>query len=136
MSYTLVYSPPKLAPLPCECCMHILLVSVTWQGDSITGPVLIFHDELPSSPRETNQQLSCVSAGASWHLPDGIAVEELGANTPFVQLTNGLGTISGLLRNTGVGEPANSNPYNGLWTCRSNAEATGAIPVGIYERGK
>ena len=108
---------------------------MTWQGDSITGPVLIFHDELPKSFGNPDQQLSCMATNASWHLPNGTAVEEFGANTPFRQLTHRLRTSAILLGNTVLELPTNRTTYNGLWTCRSNGEATGAIPVGIYEGG-
>ena len=104
-------------------------VSVTWNNSStITGPVLIFHDE---------GFLSCqssVNVGVAWHLPNRTTVSlgnitELGV---FFQVISSE-RMTSLLLATGL--RASNVEDNGLWSCRLNGDAGSAFPVGLYQRG-
>ena len=116
-----------------------------WNGEEITGPILIFHDEITVDPgipgepftytlgtfQDTGGNLFCVGTGrptVSWRI----------ANGKFRTDTNLAGrspsTLSGyqIIRNDGAAVPSfarltressSTNPtasnLNGLWTCRA-----------------
>ena len=64
------------------------VVSVTWNGTRVTGPILIYHDEILAADPTNSVQINdtapgtliCTSANgavsgiASWHLPNNAAV--------------------------------------------------------------
>ena len=66
------------------------VVSVTWNGTRVTGPILIYHDEILADPTNSVQindtapgTLICdlaVSGIASWHLPNNTAVPNTAAH--------------------------------------------------------
>ena len=100
-------------------------MSVIRNGSTITGPVLIFHDEIRS--------LFChssVDTGVAWHLPNGTTVGNFTRNftrfeVPY-QIISFAG-MSSLLYNM---------KYNGLWSCRLSGDTGSAISVGLYQRGR
>ena len=78
--------------------------------------------------------LSCISAGAFWHFPNGSLVDEFSdaSYKYFTQLM--LSADSRLQRNIAAPVPTEDD-LNGLWTCRLRGNEAGAIPLGIYQRG-
>ncbi len=132
-------------------------VSVTWNGTNITGPVLIYSDELPVDPSATTiaspngpGALICRSddrARISWRYTDGENVRSEAFNDDtFQQIRTGEGvtpSVSQLLLNRVNTEVDNPN-LNGVWHCRLNgarlddyyySRYDGQINVEIFSRG-
>ena len=127
-------------------------MSVTWNGTVITGPVLIYQDELvvdnradPEASPVRDGTLICRSenqAQVGWHLPGKKEVSDSSSSTgtgDFRQTrTNSTATpsVSRLSVNR-EDVSRNESQTNGLWTCRLNQKASDptAISVGIYGRG-
>ena len=133
---------------------HLFLVSVTWNGSTITGPVLIYLDEILVDSHNTTEigdpnrpgALICRSedrARVSWHFTRGSIV---GGST-FKQIRTGAEVTPSLSRLSGNRENAEATAvdFNGVWHCRLNAfgvrddhEDSGyeeQINVGIFSRG-
>ena len=121
-------------------------VTVTWNGTTITGPVLIFQDELVRDDR-TNVLLTPVDgtvicrsenqAQVGWHLANGSFVSTSSTTNHFRQRrtsSSATPSVSRLTTNRPY-EALTSAAANGLWTCRLNAGISTAVPVGIYARG-
>ena len=121
-------------------------VSVTWNGTIITSPVLIYQDELFSDTTLslTNSALVCISrdqTGVFWHLPGRDLVDissfsnfSLSDPDDFRQFRLPAGNLSALY-STRAGIARTDAAANGLWSCRQNGMASGAVPVGIYAGG-
>jgi hypothetical protein len=123
-------------------------VTVIWNGTVVTGPVLIYQDELvvydgaippPSSlDGPGSHTLFCrstTSAGVAWHLANGTIINPT-SSTAFHQRTTGPGVIpseSALVHYVNI--TVSSDSHNGLWTCQLNGTFTGSFPVGVYQRG-
>ena len=120
---------------------------MTWNGTSITGPVLIYQDELvvddsasPTATRIRNGILICTSQDqhrVGWHNVQGNSIFE-DETHDFKQTRTGSGVTPSVSR-LSVNEEYISRPEavaNGLWTCRLNGSASvpAPIPVGIYDR--
>ena len=126
--------------------LHNIVVTVTWNGTSITGPVLIYQDELvvdnrasPTATPTRSGTLKCTSQDqqrVGWHLPDGTSICEDGTGD-FRQIRIGSGVTPSVSRLSVNREDVSrdDDSTNGLWTCRLNGESSVSIPVGIYERG-
>ena len=108
-------------------------MSIVLETVPITEPRLLYHDEIPTTALEQDA-LRCISAGASWHFPNGSLVDEFSGTSDiyFQQLM--LSADSRLSRNIAAPVPTEDD-LNGLWTCRLRGNETGAIPLGIYQRG-
>ena len=121
-------------------------VTVTWNDTAITGPVLIFQDELVrddrgnvlATPRDGT--LICRSenqARVGWHFtPDSNSGQLLTSSSTFhfrQRRTGSTATpsVSRLTTNR-PDEALTSAAANGLWTCRLNGDTSTAVPVGIY----
>ena len=123
----------------------IYIVSVTWNGTEVSGPVLIYHDEVSIVPMTAQGLFSvfnflgcCIlvcrghatSQGVAWHNAHGDRVTTSPLLVPFkfYQNITETGRVSRLARahNTSL------SPFSGLWTCRNHNTA---IPVGLYQRG-
>ena len=128
-------------------------VSVTWNGSTITGPVLIYLDEILVDSHTTTDigdpnrpgALICRSedrATVSWHFTDGIlvTVAPTPSSTTFKQVKSGTGVIPGVSRLSLNRENIDrtDNRTNGLWHCRLNTGSTydEQVDVGIFNRGK
>ena len=132
------------------------VVSVTWNGSRVTGPILIYYDEILADPtklvpvNDTAQgALICtsknfaVSGTARWHLPNNTAVPNTTAHVEgfyqkfaldFINLTT-LRSRSQLSRSQ-QNLMLTDADHNGLWTCRGNNDTQHVpIPVGLYYRG-
>lgn len=109
---------------------------VTWNGTRVTGPVLIYHDEIASSLSRTSQgSLHCrdnTAARVSWYLVDFGPISDHAGR--FKQYRTGIGVIpseSILLQNL-EGTIGGDESLNGLWSCRLSQ----VVFVGIYSRGE
>ena len=122
-------------------------VTVTWNGTTITGPVLIFQDELIrddctnvlATPR--NGTVICRSenrAQVGWHYSNGGLVSTASTSNHFRQRRTGSSATPSVSRLTTnrPDETLTSAAANGLWTCRLNGSLDEAVPVGIYARGE
>ena len=122
------------------------IVIVTWNGTTITGPELIYQDELVSDNRDNVQTddpldgtLICrheTQAQVGWYFANG---GTLSTNTEFHFRQRRTGTtatpsVSRLTTNQ-EDQPLDSIIANGLWTCRLDGDFNVAIPVGIFIRG-
>ena len=125
-------------------------MSVTWNGSDITGPVLIYHDEIlvedtgPFTIGDPSRNGSLVcrhssEAQVGWHTPNGSWVHGPSQlnNFDFKQIRTGDDVTPSMsrlsLNREGIGH--NDSFANGLWSCRLNGQYSGAISVGIYGRG-
>ena len=123
----------------------IIIVTVTWNGTTITGPVLIFQDELVRDDRTDvlatplDGTLICRSentATIGWHFANGGTLS-ITSDFHFRQRQTGTGVTPSVSR-LSTNQPTQVDTRalaNGLWTCRLNEGASGAVPVGIYARG-
>ena len=122
-------------------------VTVTWNGTIITGPVLIFLDELVRDDRTNvlatpmmDGTVICRSenqAQVGWHFANGQFVSGSGTSNHFRQRrtsSSATPSVSRLTTNR-PDEALTSASANGLWTCRLNGGLSTAVPVGIYDRG-
>ena len=130
----------------------------------ITGPILIFHDEItvdPGTPgnlstytlgtfQDTGGNLFCVATGrprVSWRLADGDFRNDTNLNgaspsslSGYQIIRNGDRSFARLTRSSSSTNPTASN-LNGLWTCRVGSEPQDAQVVldnfvfaGLYHR--
>ena len=120
---------------------------MTWNGTTITGPVLIYHDEVltdmetPYTVGDTNRPgaLVCWSTKirayyAAWYWPHDNFVLIPGKNRDFHQVRTQDRRISLLSRTAAyTAAAANGTNRNGLWTCRVHDEW---IPIGLFLRGE
>ncbi len=131
-------------------------VSVTWNGTTITGPVLIYSEELPVNMSANTigdpngpGALICRSedrARVSWHYTRGFIVRGPEETDTFKAIRTGEGvtpSLAQLLLNR-VNTEVNNNDLNGVWHCRLNAsperdninsQFEEQINVGIFSRG-
>ena len=120
--------------------------TVTWNGTTITGPVLIFQDELVTDDRTNvlatprDGTLICRSdnqAQVCWHFANAQLLSTRSTINHFRQRrtsSSATPSVSRLTTNR-PDEALTSAEANGLWTCRLNADISTAVPVGIYARG-
>ena len=119
---------------------------MTWNGTTITGPELIYQDEIISDNRvnvETDDPLNgtliCrheTQAQVGWHFANGQALTT-DLNFHFRQRRTGTSATPSVSRLTTnrPNQPFENIIANGLWTCRLDGVFNSAIPVGIYIRG-
>ncbi len=115
---------------------------MTWNGTTITGPVLIYSDEIPvdmnANTIDQNRPgaLICRSedrARVSWHFTTGIIVGTFTSDTfKQIRTQDEIASISQLLLNRENIEI--NNHFNGVWHCRLNA--TGLRDDNRHERGR
>ena len=121
-------------------------MTVTWNGTTITGPVLIFQDELVRDDRTNvlatprDGTLICRSenqAQVGWLFPNSAFISTSTTNH-FKQRRTSSSTAPSVSRlTTNIPDEAlTSAAANGLWTCRLNGGIGTAVPVGIYARGE
>ena len=119
---------------------------MTWNGAAITGPVLIFQDELVRDDRTNvlatpvDGTVICRSenqAQVGWHFANGVLVSTVSITNYFRQRrtsSSATPSVSRLTTNR-PNKALTSAAANGLWTCRLNGGFSTAFPVGIYARG-
>ena len=121
-------------------------MTVTWNGTTITGPVLIFQDELVRDDRTDvsatpmDGTVICRSenqAQVGWQFANGHIVSTTSTSNHFRQRRTGSSTTPSVSRLTTnrPDEALTDAAANGLWTCRLNGAGSTAVPVGIYARG-
>ena len=125
----------------------LLLVSLTWNGSSVTRPVMIFQDEiliLNDTLSEAINDLSGATAGVllcssqspsgvSWYFANNDVVPDAPASV-FQQIRS-VGNSSLALLSRGMDESDFSSRSSGLWICRLNG-STIEKPVAIYRRNE
>ena len=131
----------------------MFVVTVTWNGTNITGPVLIFQDELVRDDRTNvlatpmDGTLICRSenqAQVGWHYAprsndaNGALLSTMSTTNHFRQRRTSSSATPSVSRFTAnrPNEALTSVEANGLWSCRLNGGITTAVPVGIYARGQ
>ena len=123
---------------------------MTWNGTTLTGPTLIYHDELildGTNPRpldigDVNRTgaLVCRSetrVRASWRTTDGSFFPDTTSRTGTIQqIRTDSTTVPSLSRlSRGTTNVLTDINNNGLFTCRVHNDATSFVHVGIYARG-
>ena len=123
-------------------------MTVTWNGTTITGPVLIYQDEIIPDNRdnvETDPPLDgtliCrheTQAQVGWHFANGQALSDTSTTNHFRQRRTGTTATPSVSRLTTnrPNQPFENIIGNGLCTCRLDGDFNSAIPVGIYIRGE
>ena len=120
---------------------------MTWNGTTITGPVLIYHDEVliynadrpPFTVGDPNRPgaLVCRSTepgNVAWIWPHGFFVVTPPSERDFQQVRTENNNVSLLYRNASyTPEGASNNNRNGLWNC---TQGSSAVPVGLFRRGQ
>ena len=128
-------------------------VSATWNGTNITGPVLIYQDELLVNDTGISESTITVGLNNNGSLvcrsENGTNQETVGWRTPkkavvashkefdFTQTRTAVGmfpSISRLSLNT-AGLARNDSNVSGLWTCRQSG-SNELVHVGMYGRGE
>ena len=109
---------------------------MTWRGVPVTGPALIFHDELASLGSDVLNCSHPTLSRVTWHSVDGIPVTDSMANNTgaFQQVRTPAGIFPSEAQLVSNGESSNDSSLNGLWTCQSNNTSAGAFSVGLYNR--
>ena len=133
--------------------MFCIVVTVTWNGTRITGPVLIYHDEIIVDPGPTYSfgdiaapgALVCTSettARASWRRSDHLFIGDVTSRPISTTNLNQIRTAADATPNRGrlSRDNENVNPsapnQNGLWCCRIGSNnPEGFVFVGVYRRG-
>lgn len=122
-------------------------MAVTWNGTVITGPVLIYHDEiLVDAPNAvigetTEGALICMSllngATARWHFPNSTTVTlALFGTADIHQIVETGSRDRARLSHPQQNLMLTDVDHNGLWTCRAGGnDGPETIPVGLYHRG-
>ena len=121
-------------------------VTVTWNGTTITGPVLMFQDELVRDDRinvlatPVDGTLICRSGNKArvyWMFANNVFVSSASTTSYFRQRRTSITATPSVSRLTTnrPDEALTSAAANGLWSCRLNGGFGTAIPVGIYARG-
>ena len=122
-------------------------VSVTWNSTSVSGPVLIYHDEVLSIASSASYNSSTSDgpgghvlvcsgdAGVAWYHTNGDLVTSVPVSpVTFYQRRAERPAVARLLRDTD--SPAlRLDNRNGLWVCQRNDTNDTAISVGLYQRG-
>ena len=117
---------------------------MTWNGTTITGPVLIYQDEIIPDDRDNVSPLDgtliCrheTQAQVGWHFANGQALTSSRTDLHFRQRRTGTSATPSVSRltNNQPEDPLENVIANGLWTCRLDGDSNAAIPVGIYIRG-
>ena len=123
-------------------------MTVTWSGTTITGPVLIFQDELVrddrTNVRDTPRDGTVIFRSENqahwdrvgWHYANRTLVYTISTTSHFRQRRTVSSAIPSVSRlTTNKPDKALTSPgANGLWTCQLTSVST-AVPVGIYARG-
>ena len=127
------------------------IVSVTWNGTVIIGPILIYHDEIlldnMTVPTVENSNdpgdLVCRSGHhekASWRHSNGVTAR----HGDYRQVQSSAGSLPSLSRLSTIEDLTSTDPqYNGLWVCVLRNDTVineqdlidnNFVYVGIYSR--
>ena len=135
----------------------LCVVSVTWNGAILTGPTLIYHDELildgtNPTPFDIGNvdrpgALVCRSetrVRAAWRATNGSFFSDTTSHSGTIrQIRTDIATVPSLSRlSRGTTDVETDPDFNGLFTCRVNVDGDLAdvlanfVHVGIYARGE
>ena len=104
-------------------------MSLSWNGTTVSAPILIFHDEVARSTRESDLICESNTTVASWNYPNGTTVAPLAdISDDYVQFQ--FRTFADLIRNKDAADISPLN--NGVWTCQLGDMF---VSAGIYQRG-
>ena len=111
--------------------MYILcIVTVTWQGETVTGPLMIFHSEIERTVNSNSLNCSHPTGPVAWYLTTDIKLTTESSGT-FINVITTNGRQAQIMRGTNDRE---ESAFDGLWTCRlDGATGDGAFHVGIYD---
>ena len=107
-------------------------MTVTWQGETVTGPLLIYHSEIQQTVTSSSLTCSHPTGPVAWYLTvRDIRLTTQSSGTVINVITNGERQAQ-IMRGTRNG--GDESEFDGLWTCRLNhASGAGAFHVGIYD---
>ena len=141
---------PLIAIHVCICFLSLTVhfistVTVTWNGTTISSPVLIYQDDIVTDNRDVlatpvmDGTLICRSenqARVGWHFANGGALTT-SPDFHFRQIRTEAGVTPSVSRLSANG-PNQMDPRdlaNGLWSCRLDSGVSGAVSVGVFVRG-
>ena len=105
------------------------IVTVTWQGVPVTGPLMIYHSEIQQTVNSSSLTCRNPVGHVAWYLANGNILLNSGGTFNNI-ITNGSRQAQ-IMRGT---MDEKQPQFDGLWTCRLNgANGTGAFHVGIYD---
>ena len=103
---------------------------MTWQRETVTGPLLIYHSEIQQTVSNNSLTCSHTTGPVAWYLAVYDTRLTTGSATFVNVITNG-GRQAQIMRGT---TDLQESEFDGLWTCRLNgATGAGAFHVGIYD---
>ena len=116
--------------------IHFLyIVTVTWQEEIVTGPLLIFHSEIQQTVSSNSLTCNHPTGPVAWYLTTGIRLTTQSSGTfmnAITDIINSNGGRQAQLRRGTIDRQ--ESQFDGLWTCRLNgATGAGAFHVGIYD---
>ena len=104
---------------------------MTWQGDPVTGPLLIYHSEIQQTVNSNSLTCSHPTGPVAWHLAAGNNRLTTTSSGTFINVITNNRRQAQIRRGTSDRE---ETQFDGLWTCRLNgAIGAGAFHVGIYD---
>ena len=105
-------------------------MNVTWQGETVTGPLLIYHSEIQQNVSNNSLTCSHPTGPVAWYLAINNRLTTGSSGTFINVITNG-GRQAQIMRGT---VNRKESVYDGLWTYRLNGTTgAGAFHVGIYD---
>ena len=117
------------------CLMYILIhflyiVTVTWQGETVTGPLMIFHSEIEQTVNSSSLTCSHPTGPVAWYLATDTKLTTQSYAT-FINIITNDGRQA-IIRRGSIDKY--ESQFDGLWTCRLNGvTGAGAFHVGIYD---
>ena len=104
---------------------------MTWQGETVTSPLLIYHSEIQQIVNSNSLTCSHPAGPVAWYLAvRNTRLTTMSAGTFINVITNG-GRQAQIMRGHDGGD---DSLFDGLWTCRLNGgTGTGAFHVGVYD---
>ena len=111
--------------------MCIFVVIVTWQGETLTSPLLIYHSEIQRTVSNNSLTCSHPTGPVAWYLAIENTKLTTGSSGTFINVITNGGRQAQIRRGT---DDRQESVFDGLWTCRLNgATGAGAFHVGIYD---
>ena len=109
----------------------LCIVTVTWQGDPVTGPLMIYHSEIQQTNDSNSLTCNHTTGPVAWYwavMNTRLTTESSGT---FINVITNGGRQAQLKRGT---DDREESKVDGLWTCRLNGTTgAGAFHVGIYD---
>ena len=107
------------------------IVTVTWQGETVTGPLLIYHSDIQQMVDSGSLNCSHPTGPVAWYLAVRNIKLTTASSGTFINVISSDGRQAQIRRGT---NDRDEREFDGLWTCRLNgATGAGAFHVGIYD---